>query len=94
MRNEDESRVQEILDDAERTARAAVHTVRRSLRATQIQGLSVLLRHAGVVLERLDEADVHADLARAARSARHAEAHAMLTLVLTQEALRHAESCA
>lgn len=88
MRNTlDPSSIASPLARAHQLARAALRALRELLQHTPSTSVLEVLDLAAVVLERLEEADVHVTLAATARHPSHAAAHADLALSLAEEAL-------
>lgn len=88
MRNTvDPSSIASPLACANQHARAALRTLRELLRRRPPTSVLEIVDLATVVLERLEEADVHVTLAATARHASHAAAHADLAVSLAEEAL-------
>lgn len=79
----------ESIARADRIAHAAIRSLRSSLRSGV--SLVALLQRVELVLERLEEAEVHLTLAREAKNPSRADAHAALAQSLAEEALARAE---
>lgn len=84
---EEPSSIASPLACANQHARAALRALRELLRRAPSSSVLEIVDLAAVVLERLEEADVHVTLAATARHASHAAAHADLAISLAEEAL-------